>query len=130
MAMLAASVGALSSFYPDASDVHDEQARERQVVRLLAKMPTLAASSYRHHKGQPYVHPEDDLSYAGNLLSMMFRMSELKYQPDPRIERALDALLMHAHPGARRARSAVPGDVRACSQRRLERAVAGDGQGP
>ena len=94
MAMLAASVGALSSFYPDASDVHDEQPRERQVVRLLAKMPTLAAFSYRHLKGQPYVYPEDDLSYAGNLLSMMFRMSELKYQPDPLIERALDALLM------------------------------------
>jgi citrate synthase len=94
IAMLAASVGALSSFYADAGDVHDEQARERQVVRLLAKMPTLAAFSYRHLKGQPYVYPEDDLGYAGNLLSMMFRMSELKYQPDPRIERALDALLM------------------------------------
>jgi citrate synthase len=94
MAMLAASVGALSSFYPDAADVHDEQARERQVVRLLAKMPTLAAFSYRHLKGQTYVYPEDDLGYAGNLLSMMFRMSERKYQPDVRIERALDALLM------------------------------------
>jgi citrate synthase len=94
MAMLAASVGALSSFYPDAADVHDEQARERQVVRLLAKMPTLAAFSYRHLKGQPYVYPEDDLGYAGNLLSMMFRMSELKYQPDALIERALDTLLM------------------------------------
>jgi citrate synthase len=64
------------------------------VVRLLAKMPTLAALSYRHLVGQPYVYPEDDLSYAGNLLSMMFRMSELRYQPDPRMERALDVLLM------------------------------------
>jgi citrate synthase len=94
IAMLAASVGALSSFYPDAGEVHDEQARERQVVRLLAKMPTLAAFSYRHLQGQPYVYPEDRLSYAGNLLSMMFRMSELCYVPDPLIERTLDALLM------------------------------------
>lgn len=59
IAMLAASVGALSSFYPDAGDVHDEQARERQVVRLLAKLPTLAAFSYRHLQGQPYVYPEE-----------------------------------------------------------------------
>jgi citrate synthase len=94
MAMLAASVGALSSFYPDAGEVHDQQARDRQVVRLLAKMPTLAAFAYRHLLGQPYVYPEDDLTYAGNLLSMMFRMSELKYQPDPRMERTLDVLLM------------------------------------
>jgi len=94
MAMLAASAGALSSFYPDAGEVHDEAARERQVVRLLAKMPTLAAFSYRHLMGQPYVYPDDDLSYVGNLLSMMFRMTELKYEPDPRIERALDVLLM------------------------------------
>ena len=94
MAMLAASVGALGSFYQDAGDVHDERARELQVLRLLAKMPTLAAFSYRHLRGQPYVYPEDDLSYAGNLLSMMFRMGELKYEPDRRIERVLDALLM------------------------------------
>jgi citrate synthase len=94
MVMLAASVGALSSFYADAGAVHDWQARERQVVRLLSKMPTLAAFSYRHVLGRPYVYPEDDLTYAGNLLSMMFRMSERKYQPDPRMERALDVLLM------------------------------------
>jgi citrate synthase len=94
MVMLAASVGALSSFYSDAGEVHDQDARQRQVVRLFAKMPTLAAFSYRHAVGQPYVYPEDDLTYAGNLLSMMFRMSELKYRPDPRIERALDVLLM------------------------------------
>ncbi len=96
-AMLASSVGALSSFYPDAGDVHDEQAREWQIMRLLAKMPTLAAFSYRRLKGLPYVYPEDDLSYAGNLLSMMFRMSELKYRPDPVLERMLDVLfIVHA----------------------------------
>ena len=94
MAMLSASVGALSTFYPDAGEVHDEAARTRQVIRLLAKLPTLAAFSYRHVTGRPYVYPEDDLTYAGNLLSMMFRMSELKYEPDLRSERALDVLLM------------------------------------
>jgi citrate synthase len=94
MTMLAASVGALSSFYPDAGEVGDEAARERQVVRLLAKMPTLAAFSYRHLRGLPYVHPVDDLSYSGNLLSMMFRMTELEYEPDPVVESLLDVLLM------------------------------------
>src|SRR6516225_8309569 len=94
IAMVAASVGALSSFYTDADQVHDEEARDLQVVRLLAKLPTLAAFSYRHLQGLPYVHPEDHLSYTGNLLSMMFRMSELRYTPDPVVERALDVLLM------------------------------------
>ena len=94
IAIVAASVGALSSFYTDADQVYDEDARERQVVRLLAKLPTLGAFAYRHLQGLPYVHPEDDLSYTGNLLSMMFRMSELRYTPDPVFERALDVLLM------------------------------------
>ena len=94
MAMLAGSVGALASFYPDAGDVYDEASRDFQVLRLLAKMPTLAAYAYRHGTGRPYVLPNDDLSYAGNLLSMMFKMSELRYQPDPRQERALEVLLM------------------------------------
>lgn len=94
MAMLSASVGALSSFYPDAGEVLDEAAQGRQVARLLAKMPTLAAFSYRHLIGQPHVYPDDELTYAGNLLSMMFKMSEPKYQPDPVVERALDVLLM------------------------------------
>jgi citrate synthase len=94
MAMLAASVGALSSFYADAGDVHDEAARDLQVLRLLAKMPTLVAYAYRHGEGRPFVLPSDELGYAANLLSMMFRMSELRYAPDPRRERALDVLLM------------------------------------
>jgi len=94
MAMLAAAVGALASFYPDADEVHDEAAREYQILRLLAKMPTLAAYAYRHGTGRPYVYPSDELSYTGNLLSMMFRMSELSYEPDPRVERALDVMLM------------------------------------
>jgi citrate synthase len=94
MAMLAASVGALASFYPDAGDIEDEDSRDFQILRLLAKMPTLAAYAYRHGTGRPFVYPSDELSYAGNLLSMMFRMSELAYEVDPEVERSLDVLLM------------------------------------
>jgi citrate synthase len=94
MAMLGAAVGALGSFYPDADEVLDEAAREFQILRLLGKMPTLAAYAYRHGSGRPFTLPSDELSYVGNLLSMMFRMSELRYEPDPRVERALDVMLM------------------------------------
>src|SRR5579871_4623658 len=97
MGMLVASVGALSTFYPDANQIHDERIRAIQIIRLLAKMPTLAAFSFRHNMGQPYVYPDNDLAYAGNFLSMMYKMTELKYQPDPRLERALDILfILHA----------------------------------
>jgi citrate synthase len=97
MGMLLASVGALSTFYPEAKDVNDEYQRHVSAVRLIAKMPTLAAFAYRHSMGLPYVYPDNDLSYAGNFLSMMFKMSEPKYEPDPRIERALDTLfILHA----------------------------------
>ncbi len=94
MTMLAASVGALSSFYDDAGDVRDDAARELQILRILAKMPTLAAYIYRHGEGRPYVLPSDELGYSANLLSMMFRMSELRHVGDRRRERALDVLLM------------------------------------
>ena len=97
MGMLVASVGALSTFYPDANQIHDEQIRAIQIIRLLAKMPTLAAFAFRHNMGQPYVYPDNDLAYAGNFLGMMYKMTELKYQPDPRLERALDVLfILHA----------------------------------
>jgi citrate synthase len=97
MGMLVASVGALSTFYPDANRIHDEPTRAMQIIRLLAKMPTLAAFAFRHNMGQPYVYPDNDLSYAGNFLSMMYKMTELKYTPDPRLERALDVLfILHA----------------------------------
>src|SRR5690242_8688413 len=97
MGMLLASVGALSTFYPDANQIHDAEKRYLQIIRLIAKMPTLAAFSYRHNMGQPYVYPDNDLSYAGNFLSMMYKMTELKYEPDPRVERALDVLfILHA----------------------------------
>ena len=97
MGMLLASVGALSTFYPDANQIHDEDIRMSHVVRLISKMPTLAAFAYRHSRGMPYVYPDNDLSYAGNFLSMIYKIAELKYQPDPRLERALDILfILHA----------------------------------
>jgi citrate synthase len=97
MGMLLASVGALSTFYPEANAIKDEETRYLQVIRLLAKMPTLAAFSYRHNQGKPYVYPDNDLSYPGNFLSMIYKMTELKYEPDPRLERALDVLfILHA----------------------------------
>jgi citrate synthase len=97
MGMLCGSVGALSTFYPNANEIKDPENRHIQTVRLIAKMPTLAAFAYRHTQGQPYVYPDNDLSYSGNFLNMMYKMTELKYEPDPRLERALDVLfILHA----------------------------------
>jgi citrate synthase len=97
MGMLLASTGALSTFYPDANEIHDEELRYLHMIRLIAKMPTLAAFAYRHNMGQPYVYPDNDLRYPGNFLNMLYKMTELKYQPDPRLERALDILfILHA----------------------------------
>ncbi len=97
MGMLLASVGALSTFYPDAAKIRDPEIRYMQIIRLIAKMPTLAAFAFRHNMGQPYVYPDNDLRYPGNFLSMLYKMTELKYQPDPRLERALDILfILHA----------------------------------
>jgi citrate synthase len=97
MGMLQASVGALSTFYPGAKHIKDEEERHMATIRLIAKVPTLAAFAYRHNLGLPYVYPDNDLSYPGNFLSMMYRMTEVKYQPDPRLERALDVLwILHA----------------------------------
>jgi citrate synthase len=97
MGMLLASVGALSTFYPESSDIKDEHQRHISAVRLIAKMPTLAAFAYRHSLGLPYVYPDNDLSYTGNFLSMLFKMAEPRYEPDPRLEKALDVLfILHA----------------------------------
>ncbi len=97
MGMLLGTVGALSTFYPEAKEIFDPKLREIQVHRLIAKMPTLAAFSYRHTVGQPYVYPDNDLSYTGNFLNMMFKMTETKYKPNPVIERAIDVLfILHA----------------------------------
>jgi citrate synthase len=97
MGMLLGSVGALSTFYPDANEIKDPFNRHIQTIRLIAKMPTLAAFAFRHNMGQPYVYPDNDLAYSGNFLSMMYKMTELKYVPDPRLARALDILfILHA----------------------------------
>jgi citrate synthase len=97
MGMLLASVGALSTFYPEASEIKEAEKRYLQVIRLIAKMPTLAAFAFRHNQGKPYVYPDNELSYAGNFLSMIYKMTEIRYEPDPRLERALDILfILHA----------------------------------
>jgi citrate synthase len=97
MGMLLATVGALSTFYPEAKHVHDPANRALQIRRLIAKMPTIAAFSYRHSMGLPYVYPDNELSYAGNFLSMIRKMAEPRYKPDPILERALDILfILHA----------------------------------
>jgi citrate synthase len=97
MGILVSTVGALSTFYPGAKQFSDPAARHEQIVRLIAKMPTMAAFAYRHATGKPYVYPDNDLSYAGNFLNMMWKATELKYQPDPVLEHALDVLfILHA----------------------------------
>jgi citrate synthase len=97
MGMLVSTVAALSTFYPEASDIASPETRVRQIVRLIAKMPTLAAFAYRNSIGMPFVYPDNDLTYAGNFLNMMFKATELKYEPDPVLEKALDVLfILHA----------------------------------
>jgi citrate synthase len=97
MGMLLSTVGALSTFYPEATQIHDEEQRRISIDRLIAKMPTLAAFAYRHSRGLPYNYPDNDLSYAGNFLSMMFKMVEPRYEVVPEIEKALDVLfILHA----------------------------------
>src|SRR5947208_7255625 len=97
MGMLLGSVGALSTFYPDANDIKDSENRYLQTIRLIAKMPTLAAFAFRHSHGQPYGYPDNELEYPGNFLNMLYKMTELKYEPDPRLERAFDILIiLHA----------------------------------
>ena len=83
MGMLISTLAALSTFYPQAKNVHDKAVRDEQVIRLIAKMPTMAAFAYRHALGLPYAYPDDDLTYAGNFLNMMRRMTEPKYKPNP-----------------------------------------------
>jgi len=97
MGTLVGTVGALSTFYPDAKNIHEQTCRDRQIWRLIAKMPTLAAFAYRHSLGLPYVYPDRDLSYVGNFMNMLWKASELKYQPNPVLEKAIDVLfILHA----------------------------------
>src|SRR5262245_6382740 len=97
MGMLVGTIGALSTFYPDAKSIHDAESRQKQTYRLIGKVPTIAAFAYRHRMGMPYAYPDNDLSYPGNFLNMMFKMTEVKYQPNPALEHALDVLfILHA----------------------------------
>jgi citrate synthase len=97
MGVLISTVGALSTFYPEAKKIFEVKSRHEQTYRLISKMPTLAAFAYRHSLGLPYSYPDNDLSYTGNFLNMLFKMTELKYKPNPVLERALDVLfILHA----------------------------------
>ena len=97
MGILVSTVAALSTFYPDAKRIFDAKSRCEQTYRLISKMPTLAAFAYRHSLGLPYSYPDNDLSYTGNFLNMLFKMTELKYKPHPILEKALDVLfILHA----------------------------------
>ena len=97
MGMLMSTVAALSTFYPDAKNIFDAESRRKQTYRLIGKMPTLAAFAYRYSLGMPFVYPDNELSYSGNFLNMLFRKSEVKYRPNATLERALDVLfILHA----------------------------------
>ena len=97
MGMFLSAVGALSTFYPDAKDIFDPASRRLQTIRLIAKVPSIAAYAFRHTIGRPYVLPDNELSYSGNFLNMLFKMTEPRYKPHPVLERALDVLfILHA----------------------------------
>ena len=94
MGILVSSLAALSTFYPEAKNISDPETRRIQIVRLIAKLPTLAAFAYRHRMGLPYAQPDNNLSFTGNFLNMMFKMAEPRYEPNPVLERALDVLFI------------------------------------
>jgi citrate synthase len=97
MGMLLAAVGALSTFYPESRNISDPDIRHMQIVRMIAKMPTLGAFAFRHAQGKPYVYPDNELSYAANFLAMLFQMSERKFVADERLIKALEVLfILHA----------------------------------
>jgi citrate synthase len=97
MGIFISTVGALSTLNPDAKNIFDPNSRRLQTRRLIAKVPGIAAYAYRHSIGRPYNYPDNDLSFTGNFLNMLFKMTELKYQPNPVLERALDVLfILHA----------------------------------
>jgi citrate synthase len=97
MGIFLSTVGALSTFYPDAKQIVDKASRARQTQRLIAKVPSIAAYAYRHSIGRPYVYPDNELSFTGNFLNMLFKMTEVKYHPNPVLARALDVLfILHA----------------------------------
>jgi citrate synthase len=97
MGMLISTLAALSTYYPDARNIFDPQVRRHQIVRLIAKVPTIAAFAHRHGLGRPYVYPDNDFSYAENFMNMLWKMTEVKYKPDPVLAKALEVLfILHA----------------------------------
>jgi len=95
--MLVSAVAALSTFYPNANEIFDEEVRMKQIIRLIAKMPTLAAGAHRHSVGMPFVYPDNKLDFAANFLSMMWKVAEPTYEADPVLAKALDVLfILHA----------------------------------
>jgi citrate synthase len=94
MGMLVGTVGALATFYPESKNIRDEGSRQKSIWRLVAKMPTIAAFAYRHSRGLPYAYPDNDLSFTGNFLNMLFKTTELKYKPEPILEKALEVLFI------------------------------------
>jgi citrate synthase len=97
MGKMVSLLGTLSTFYDDSKQVRDPAVRRQHIIKILAKMPTIAAWCYRHMLGRPYIYPDNELSYVGNFMAMLFRMAEPRYKPDPIIERALDVLfILHA----------------------------------
>src|SRR6202167_1978183 len=97
MGMMISTIAALSTYYHDAKDIFNADSRKKQTYRLIGKMPTIAAFSYRHTLGMPFVYPDNELSYPGNFLNMLFRTTEAKYRPNPTLEHALDVLfILHA----------------------------------
>src|SRR3954465_8926826 len=97
MGMFLSTVGAMSTFYPDAKNIFDPASRRLQAVRLIAKVPSIAAYVFRHTIGRPYVLPDNELSFSGNFLNMLFKMTEPRYKSHPVLERALDVLfILHA----------------------------------
>ena len=97
MGMFVSTLAALSTFYPEAKDIADPETRDKQVIRLIAKVPTIAAGTYRHSVGMPFVYPDNNLDFCSNFLSMMWRVAEPHYEPNPVLARALDVLfILHA----------------------------------
>src|SRR5215210_1098269 len=97
MSVFISTVAAMSTFYPDSKQIFNADSRRKQIHRLIAKTPTIAAFAYRHSTGRPYVYPDNDLSFTGNFLNMLFKMTEVKYTPNKKLERALDVLfILHA----------------------------------
>jgi len=97
MGMLVSTLAALSTFYPEARNIADRSGRRLQMLRLVSKVPTIAAYAYRHSLGLPYVYPDNSLSYTENFMNMLWKMAELKYMPNPKLARALDILfILHA----------------------------------